>query len=47
MVAGGHAVAYGAYDGEERAAREARRGIWSSSFDRPAAWRAKHPRDPR
>jgi endonuclease YncB( thermonuclease family) len=44
MVAGGHAVAYGAYDGEERTAREARRGIWSSSFDRPAAWRAKHPR---
>lgn len=44
MVAGGHAVAYGAYDGEERAAHEAGRGIWSSSFDRPAAWRAKHPR---
>jgi endonuclease YncB( thermonuclease family) len=46
MVASGHAVAYGAYDAEERSAREARRGIWSSSFDRPAAWRARHPRGP-
>ena len=46
MVAGGHAVAYGAYDAEERAARAERRGIWSSSFDRPAVWRAKHPREP-
>jgi endonuclease YncB( thermonuclease family) len=47
MVTGGHAVAYGAYDAEERTARAARRGIWSSSFDRPAAWRARHPRGPR
>jgi endonuclease YncB( thermonuclease family) len=47
MVAAGHAVAYGAYDGEERAARDAKRGIWSSTFDRPATWRAKHPREPR
>jgi endonuclease YncB( thermonuclease family) len=46
MVASGHAVAYGAYDAEERSAREARRGIWSSNFDRPAAWRARHPRGP-
>jgi endonuclease YncB( thermonuclease family) len=42
MVAGGHAVAYGAYAVEERAARNAGRGIWSSRFDPPAAWRAKH-----
>lgn len=42
MVAGGHAVAYGAYQEEERAARNAGRGIWSSRFDPPAAWRAKH-----
>ncbi len=42
MVAGGHAVAYGAYQGEERAARNAGRGIWSSRFEPPAAWRAKH-----
>jgi endonuclease YncB( thermonuclease family) len=42
MVAGGHAVAYGAYEQEERAARNAGRGIWSSRFEPPAAWRAKH-----
>jgi len=42
MVAGGHAVAYGAYANEERAARNAGRGVWSSRFEPPAAWRAKH-----
>jgi len=42
LVAGGHAVAYGAYEQEERAARNAGRGIWSSRFERPADWRAKH-----
>jgi endonuclease YncB( thermonuclease family) len=42
MVAGGHAVAYGAYQLEELAARNAGRGIWSSRFETPAAWRAKH-----
>ena len=42
MVAGGHAVAYGAYQLEERAARNAGRGIWSSRFEPPAEWRAKH-----
>jgi endonuclease YncB( thermonuclease family) len=45
MVSGGHAVAYGAYQQEERAARNAGRGIWSSRFERPADWRAKHPRN--
>ena len=45
MVAGGHAVAYGPYQLEERAARNAGRGIWSSRFETPAAWRAKHPRN--
>ncbi len=44
MVKGGLAVALGAYAADEREARDARRGIWSSSFDRPEAWRAKHPR---
>jgi endonuclease YncB( thermonuclease family) len=44
MVKGGLAVALDAYTADEREARDARRGIWSSSFDRPAAWRAKHPR---
>jgi endonuclease YncB( thermonuclease family) len=45
MVAGGHAVAYGAYQLEESAARNAGRGIWSSRFEPPADWRAKHPRE--
>jgi len=44
LVKAGNAVAYGAYDAEEREARAARRGIWSSAFERPAAWRARHPR---
>ena len=44
MVKAGNAVAYGAYDSEEREARNARRGVWSSTFERPAAWRARHPR---
>ena len=44
MVAGGHAVAYGAYQLEEHAARNAGRGLWSSRFETPAAWRAKHRR---
>jgi endonuclease YncB( thermonuclease family) len=44
MVKGGFAIAYGAYEADEREARDARRGIWSSSFDRPSAWRARHPR---
>src|SRR5713101_1454767 len=44
MVRSGQAVAYGAYQAEEREAREARRGVWASTFERPAAWRARHPR---
>src|SRR3569833_362191 len=44
MVRGGFAVAYGAYEGEERDARAARRGIWSAEFDSPSVWRARHPR---
>jgi endonuclease YncB( thermonuclease family) len=44
MVKAGHAVAYGSYEADERDARDARRGIWSSSFERPAVWRAHHPR---
>jgi endonuclease YncB( thermonuclease family) len=44
MVKGGMAIAYGAYDAEEREAKAARRGLWSSTFDRPAEWRARHPR---
>jgi endonuclease YncB( thermonuclease family) len=44
MVKGGLAVAYGAYEADQREARDARRGIWSSNFEQPAAWRARHPR---
>ncbi|HEX2656051.1 MAG TPA: thermonuclease family protein [Xanthobacteraceae bacterium] len=44
MVMGGNAVAYGAYELEERQARAARRGLWASSFEQPSAWRASHSR---
>lgn len=47
MVWLGLAVAYGAYQSEERAARDARRGLWSSSFETPSLWRARHPRPPK
>lgn len=39
MVAEGWAVAYGRYEAEEAAARQAKRGIWASRFERPRAWR--------
>lgn len=42
MVRGGYAIAYGAYERDEQEARRARRGIWSSSFEPPAAFRARH-----
>ena len=44
MVKGGLAIADGAYRADEREARDARRGIWASTFERPALWRARHPR---
>lgn len=45
MVRQGWAVALGlAYRSEERAARAAGTGIWSGPFERPADWRARHPR---
>lgn len=47
MIKGGLAVSFGSYEADEREARDARRGIWSSSFDPPAVWRARHPRPPR
>ena len=46
MVASGQAVAFGAYEAEEDDARRAHRGIWATSFERPADWRAQHPREP-
>lgn len=39
MVENGWAVSYGAYAKAERAARDARRGIWSGTFERPRDWR--------
>jgi endonuclease YncB( thermonuclease family) len=47
MVKAGQAVAYGAYQADERDARTARRGVWASSFEHPAVWRARHPRPTR
>lgn len=46
MVKAGYAVAYGNYLADERDARDARRGLWASQFEQPAAWRARHPRAP-
>ena len=44
MVRQGRALAFGAYESEEREARAARRGLWATQFERPADYRAKHPR---
>lgn len=44
MVLAGNAVAYGAYESEEETARSAKRGVWATRFERPADWRARHPR---
>lgn len=41
MVASGWAVAYGAYEAEERAARQAGSGLWAGTFQRPRDWRAE------
>jgi endonuclease YncB( thermonuclease family) len=46
MVERGQAVAFGDYEAEEAAARAAGRGIWATRFERPADWRAGHPREP-
>ncbi len=39
MVARGWAVAYGAYEAQEKAAKAAELGLWTSEFERPSAWR--------
>jgi endonuclease YncB( thermonuclease family) len=44
MVRDGYAVAYGAYETAEAEARAAKRGLWSGTFERPRAWRDRHPR---
>ncbi|MGL4324514.1 MAG: thermonuclease family protein [Beijerinckiaceae bacterium] len=47
MVRAGMAIAFGAYESEEANARAAKRGLWALQFDRPAEWRARHPRSDR
>jgi endonuclease YncB( thermonuclease family) len=42
LVRSGMAIAYGAYDGEQRAAREAKLGMWAGEFVEPRFWRAEH-----
>lgn len=42
LVRSGWAVAYGDFEGEEDAARQAGLGLWGASFDRPQDWRSKH-----
>jgi len=44
MVRQGWAVSFGAYRRAEAAAKRARKGIWSSQFERPRNWRAVHLR---
>ena len=39
MVAQGFAVAYGRFRDEERAAKAARKGLWSGEFTMPREWR--------
>lgn len=42
MVADGWAVAFGAHEAEQAAARAARRGLWAGDFQPPADWRRDH-----
>lgn len=44
MVRQGHAIAFGRFEAEEAEARAGRRGVWATRFERPADWRARHPR---
>ncbi|AYG66505.1 MULTISPECIES: thermonuclease family protein [unclassified Rhizobium] len=39
MVSSGMAVSYGGYAGEERAARQAKAGLWAGDFERPRDYR--------
>jgi endonuclease YncB( thermonuclease family) len=41
LVRNGHAVDYGLYPAEEKAASEDRRGLWSGTFERPEAYRRR------
>ena len=42
MVEQGWAVSYGDYRSAEQAARQAGRGLWAGTFDRPQEWRRVH-----
>lgn len=42
MVEQGWAVSFHGYPGEERIARNAKRGIWTGSFIRPREWREEN-----
>jgi endonuclease YncB( thermonuclease family) len=42
QVEAGWAVAYGAYDDAEQAARARGAGLWAGSFERPREWRVEH-----
>jgi endonuclease YncB( thermonuclease family) len=42
QVQAGWAVAYGAFESEETAARAAKVGIWAGTFERPQEWRQRH-----
>lgn len=42
MVEQGYAVSYDDYPDAERAARAAKRGLWSGTFDQPHEWRVRH-----
>jgi endonuclease YncB( thermonuclease family) len=44
LVREGHAVDYGGYFSAEQEARQARRGLWDGTFERPQDWRRRHPR---
>ncbi len=44
LVRNGWAVSYHAYPKEEQEARERKKGIWQSNFQRPKEWRRAHPR---
>jgi endonuclease YncB( thermonuclease family) len=46
LVRDGIAVAFGAYETQEREAKAAGRGIWATRFERPGDWRRAHPREP-
>lgn len=50
MVRAGYAVDLGApagnpYQAAENEAKDAKRGIWRGTFDRPSDWRQAHPRE--